>query len=144
MRIVRTGVTRTVILTRSYAIKVPRSRDLRYFGWFLRGWLANQSEWRQRSREGIARPVFTLFHFVTWYPRADEIGTWEPSQSDWYAAENDKDEIKGSSWGKFGESWRIIDYDRSWHPDFRSRLGQLYFGRQERMARKWLPESEEP
>lgn len=120
------GVTRWVLLIGPWAIKIPKN---------FRGWLANQSEWRQRKRIDVARPKLTLVHFLVVFPRADEIGRWGPE--DFVRRhEYSLEESKGSSWGKFGGVWMLIDYDRAWqHP--RSLIAWPYYWNQERLSRKW-------
>lgn len=129
IQVVTTGVSRTVVLAGRWAFKVPSRR-----GGFIRGWLANRSEWVQRDREGVARPVLTLGHVVLVMPRAER--TW-PEPYRWESYGDDGDEGKGSSWGLFGEHWLLIDYDRYWeHP--RGLVGGLYVANQERLSRKWM------
>ena len=130
------GVTRSVWLTRRWAIKVP-SR----YGWGVRGWLANQSEWHQRRDPAVVAAVFTFAHVVAVYPRAARIGSAdEPGPWD-HAPPGD--EAKPSSWGWYPSAhtsrgtWRLVDYDRCWAQP-RTVVAALYFGRQERMARRWL------
>lgn len=133
MRLIRSGITRNVILTRHWAIKVPNS-----YAWGVRGWLANRSEWRQRRRPDVNPPVFTLAYVVSVYRRAvtftafreTDPGPWQTHQGD---------EAKPSSWGcPPASSWRLIDYDRAWAQEDRGWIGALYFGRQERLARRWM------
>lgn len=127
IQVVRTGVTRTVVLIGAWALKVPKRTYL------VRGWLGNRSEWRQRNREGVASPVFTLAHVVLVMPRAER--TW-PEPYRWESTGDDGDEGKGSSWGLFGVHWLLIDYDRYWeHP--RGLVGGVYLANQERLGRKW-------
>ena len=142
------GITRTVFVVGRWAIKVPSLRH-RYL---LRGWLANRSEWKQRRRPDVARPIITLGHLVTVFPRAQEIGAWEPEDcperalwpsgldvDEWDPHQpcgHSTEEAKGSSWGRFGDRWLLIDYDRAWQ-DPRGAVGAAYYGRQERRARKW-------
>lgn len=134
MKIVKTGVSRNVILTERYAIKYPKP----VFFWpFIRGWLANQSEWRQRKRRRVARPVFTLFHFFVWYPRAKYIGLWPSWDAPDFTYGMSEEERKGSSWGNFSfHEWKLIDFDRAWENP-RGVIGRVYYWRQERLGRKW-------
>lgn len=151
--IVRRGVTRRVFLTERWAFKVPlvtlddRWRH-QFLRWAVRGWLANRSEWRQRSRPDVAEPVFSFFHFVLVMPRAITTGDAEGFEETdptkpWFGYEliddgRKTDEMKPSSWGWFGEErgWLHIDFDRSWeHP--RGCVGGIHFWRQECQGRRW-------
>jgi hypothetical protein len=119
------GVNRTVLLAGRWAFKLP---------WGLghvpvRGWLANRSDWRQRARPDVCRPLWTL---VLVMPRAEQL--WS-RDLDGYAYEGD--ETKANSWGRFGDHWLLIDYDRSWDAHDRGLIGRAYWGNQERLARKW-------
>lgn len=146
MSIDRSGVTRTVMLTRRSAIKVPKS---------VRGWLANRSEWKQRNRPDVARPTWSLLFFAQRYPLALFTGWWDPEdchipaavpsgllvdpEEDWdphAPCGHSNEEAKGSSWGRYEGKWLLIDYDRAWQEP-RGFVGGLYYGRQERLARKW-------
>ena len=124
--LVRRGVTRTVFLTCRWAVKVPGG----YGGMLVRGWLANRSEWRQRHRRRVCRPVLSLLHFVLVMPRAQHVGWIDDSQQTgpWDGCRGDK--AKPSSWGWFGDRYLLIDYDLSWRVD-RGIIGGIYFGWQE-------------
>lgn len=147
------GVTRSAwAFGRNWVIKVPNR------GRFLRGYLANQSEWHQRDRPDVARPLLSIFHLALIMPRAhttllthveqhgpavtSHIGTiLDPAAPtitedgvDGYVG----DEAKLCSWGLFWNGWRLIDYDRAWDPGQRSLItGRLYYWNQERLGRKW-------
>lgn len=142
MQIVRSGVTRNVILTKRYAIKVPCRRwgsraPWKWIGPLVRGWLANQSEWRQRHRRRVNPPLFTLFHFATWYRRAEEVSTWDTDNAPQATMRRYRvEERKGSSWGRFGRRWLLIDYDRCWERPW-GLVARFYYWPQERMFRKW-------
>lgn len=150
----RCGVTRRVFLAGRWAVKVPRVHLVErtpgahivhgWAGWALRGWLANRSEWRQRRRPDVARPVLTLAHVVLVFPRADEVGDdrTEDVPGPWSGHEDiedgrERDERKPSSWGRFAGQWLIIDFDRAWESADRGIIGGVWFGYQERQARKW-------
>lgn len=137
--ILGSGVTRTVHKVGPWAVKRPG-------GWggyrpaaLLRGWLANRSEWKQRHRPDVARPRWTLFYIVQGYPigRLPDQYLFDLLVSGWlracgYSAE----EAKPSSWAYFDRP-RLIDSDRAWqHP--RGIIGAIYYGNQERLARKWM------
>lgn len=160
-----TGVTRHVLLTQNYAIKIVRIRGAMGF---VRAYLANQSEWHQRERPNINPPLGTILHLVTWYKRAIYVGDWEPEDAPWFACNiaatrsyllgrrtdidgepQNHEERKGSAWGFFLERgemrWLLIDYDRAWAQPRRGILCRLYYANEERKARKWmnLPYEEE-
>lgn len=142
---IRRGVTRTVIVGRRWAVKLPIGLGMSFHGLagdLVRGWLANQSEWRQRRRPGVARPRLTLLHLVLVMPAADWVGSDRfsvkgPWQSIDPADVGARDEAKPSSWGRFGDRWLLIDFDRAWERDGRGLVGRLYYGHQERSARRW-------
>jgi hypothetical protein len=79
----RRGVTRTVFLTKRYAIKVPRLKDCKgHKAWtFVRGWSANMSEVDWTGYASIAHgnpqvcPVLKsyLFGIINVYPRVELI-----------------------------------------------------------------------
>lgn len=126
------GVTRTVVVGRHYAVKVPSVRH-RYV---IRGWLANRSEWKQRRRLDIVRPVLTLGHLALVYPTADGL----MSEREWSLQRHvlirdgySHEEAKASSWGRFGGRWLLLDFDRAWQPPL-GIIGGLYFGHEERLA----------
>jgi hypothetical protein len=155
VKVVTTGITRVVLLVGPVALKFPRPRwdgDREYGNrpgrTFLRGWLANQSEWRQRHRHDVVTPLATVAHLVLVMPRADYVGTLTMETACWVpwpvgaeaaAAEMQSrgDEIKPSSWGRFGQKWLLIDFDRAWEPALQGRLGRLYYRRQQRLAARW-------
>lgn len=126
------GVTRTVLVTRRWAIKVPTTKYPR--NW-IRGYLANQSEWRQRDRPGVNRPLCTLAHLVVVHPAADVVGHREWGHGPWVG--RDGDDAKPCSWGRFGGAWRLIDFDRAW-VDPRGIVGPAYYAIQEWRARRWM------
>lgn len=124
------GITRTVFVGRRWAVKVPSL----HYRKPVRGWLANQSEWRQRHRRQVCRPVATLAHVALVMPAADRIGT-ASEHGPWVGLE--PDEGKPSSWGRFGHRWLLVDYDRAWEPPH-GLVGAVYYGLQERRARRWM------
>lgn len=134
---VRQGTCRTVVLTDRWAFKLP---------WGLgrnpvRGWLANRSEWRQRDRLKVCRPRCTFAHLVLVMPRAICTGVdmWGADEelSEELESHFSSDERKASSWGLFEEGWLLVDYDRCYQAQDRGLVGRLYWGNQERLARKW-------
>ena len=136
---VKHGVTRTVVLTKRYAIKLPWGQGHSV----LRGWLANRSEWKQRRRPDVLRPVLTLGHFVVVFPRVSTYVEWGASFV-WNFTKfvlpdyPDGDEAKESSWGLHDMKFVLIDFDRAWESPGRGIVGGLYYGNQERLARKWM------
>lgn len=132
VKLVRSGVTRRVVLTKRWAIKLARG---------YRGILANESEWRQRRRPQVNRPLFDLLHVVQVSRRADHLAG--PNWSHELLRRHSGDEEKPSSWGNFNGQWLLIDFDRAWEQP-RSLLARPYYARQERLARRWsrLPASD--
>jgi hypothetical protein len=137
------GVTRLVILVGPWALKLPRGmfRDRRWFGWWIRGWLANRSEWRQRHRSDVCPLMATVGHFVLIARRGEPVDreAWEDSVVDvlvdyGYSWE----EAKASSWARFDGRALLVDFDRAWQQGDRGWIGGWYYGRQERAARRWL------
>lgn len=135
--VVRHGTCRTVVLTQNWAFKLP---------WGLahnpvRGWLANRSEWRQRNRPKVCRPRLSVGHVVLVLPRAICTGVelWgaDAQLGEELEPHFTSDERKASSWGLFEEGWLLVDYDRCYEPQDRGVVGRLYWGNQERLARKW-------
>lgn len=120
MELISFGVTRWVVLFGPFAFKFPKH---------IGGWLANQSEWRQRRKDGVNSPIFTLFHCVTMYWRAEATGSWDTDECPFPADRNE--ERKGSSWGSINGRWLLIDFDRAWMNP-RSLIGGWYYGRMER------------
>jgi hypothetical protein len=81
----------------------------------------------------VARVRASLGHVVLVMARADAV--WPESYRHGTGLEGD--ERKGSSWGRFGSTWLLIDFDRAWEEP-RGVVGALYYGRQERLARRWM------
>lgn len=82
--IVRRGITRTVILIRRYAIKVPSLRPGLHAGLrgrlesFAKGYLANQSEYRWSAYEPWAGQIAPVRHswlagMIQVYPRCEPL-----------------------------------------------------------------------
>lgn len=128
------GSTRHVYRIGKYAVKVPNlnKRPTRWRGMFLRGVLANRSEWKQRKRHDVVRPLATLFWIIQVYPKVDPIpdiswNFWDKTvRKDLIEAGYSKEESKPSSWC-FGPNipvlssraslpprYLLIDYDRCW------------------------------
>lgn len=161
MEIERSGITRVVLLTKRLAIKTPQVRNRTDFdrtgiNAFVRGWLANRSEWKQRHRYGINPPLGTIGYVVNLYLRGDDLDPsndhqewqWDDEKMDWsdeWFAELathantygfNGDEFKPSSWKQFGGRWLLIDYDRAWAKP-RGLVGWWYYGLQKKNARRW-------
>lgn len=124
MRVIRTGVTRTVILIGRWAVKVPTLRGVttcdargRLAG-VCRGLLANQSEYVWHSYEpwaGRVAPVLRswLLGFVQVYPRCEPLADGDrgplprlvPCPGD----------VKPDNYGRVGgHGWVVrVDYDMS-------------------------------
>jgi hypothetical protein len=153
IRLVKHGVTRAVLLIGRYAIKVPK-RDR-----FVRGWLANRSEWRLGQHPRVNTPLITIGHFVLVFERADAVADDRIFGGPWEELEGD--DGKSDSWGMFKNlieddresrhpcfrdhpGWRLIDFEEAYHPPW-GLVGGLYYGVLERYrAWKWsrLPEDE--
>lgn len=82
MKVVRSGVTRTVILIGPWAIKTiplhghgplgPRAWKPMW-RWLVEGWRCNRSEWCQRARPDVNPPLVTFGHLALVFRRADQI-----------------------------------------------------------------------
>jgi hypothetical protein len=133
---VRRGATRVILIGSRWAVKIPAAD----YSWGLRGWLANRSEWRQRRRTDVIRPIVSFAHLVVVFPAAleigdddeDRVGPWSSMAPSRYP-----DESRANSWGRFEDGWRLVDFDRCWDREDRGIVGGLYFARLERLARKW-------
>lgn len=129
------GSTRHVYGLHKWAIKVPNlnKRPTRWRGMFLRGVLANRSEWKQRHRDDVVKPLFTFFWIAQVYPKVDLIPEfmWESWDLCHRPSLIDQgyryDECKPSSWATVWSPWcgfpsnparavnlRLLDYDRCW------------------------------
>lgn len=140
------GVTRVVFVGERYVVKVPRipwgAEGWRMtngpFGWILRGWLANRSEWRQRARGDVVRPFCTIAHVALVMPKAEVLLEEDvPGDLALMLSAYRGDEAKPSSWGRLKGRWVLVDYDRAWEQGDRGWIGGLYYARQERRARRW-------
>lgn len=140
------GVTRTVWRVGSWAVKVPGGLACKP-GWrpvlwpLVRGWLANRSEWQQRWRATVNRPVWTVGYVLQGYRVAELASLGDP---EWHARRvfledlhlYSDEELKHTSWGKVDGHWVLLDFDRCWEPP-RGWVGGVYWWRQERLGRKW-------
>lgn len=118
---VRRGVTRTVFITKRWAIKVPSLRAYsrlpgRGLMWSItRGIQANLSEWEWRESTGVCPPRWTLAGLVSVYPRckpAPEDLTREEYDAIGFTGPTDK---KPSNVGYWDGELVWIDYDMSWN-----------------------------
>lgn len=118
MRVVRTGITRTVILTRRYAIKVPSLRGGSLGGHrgrlegLAKGLLANQSEYQWHTfepwRGGVAPVLWSwLGGLVQIYPRCDPL----PPGSDMPVLELEPGDRKPDNFGVLDGKIVRLDYD---------------------------------
>lgn len=126
MKIIRTGVSRTVVLVARWAVKVPSLRGGTggYRGWltgmmwsFTRGIQANISEaewWRNDHDDGLCPVLWSLLGLVNVYPRCDAV--------DENTRDIDYDKIarflpatdkKVSNLGWLGPRLMWVDYDMS-------------------------------
>ena len=122
MKIIRTGVTRTVILVGPYAIKVPSLRGDMHghrLGSFCLGVLANQSERTWSSFEeweaGAVAPVLRswLGGIVQVYPRCDPLD-WpddDEHRDRLPLLEPDPGDVKVNSYGLLHGKIVRLDYD---------------------------------
>lgn len=127
MKIIRHGITRTVILTKNYAIKLP---SLRAYGdglagvlWSIcRGILANQSEaqwWRNSMQRQFLCPVLHswLGGIINIYPRCQPYTVEDDRQMKRPIPElmpqpgDDKSENYGLLYGRLV----ILDYDMNYN-----------------------------
>lgn len=120
MQVIRRGATRTVILTRCWAVKVPSGRGMAPFGktWrgrlssFARGVLANQSEyiWSGFAPwQGQVAPVRRswLGGIVQVYPRCEPL----PDGYRLPALEPCPGDRKASNYGLYQGRVVRVDYD---------------------------------
>ncbi|GAA4439343.1 hypothetical protein [Phytohabitans houttuyneae] len=120
--LVRHGITRTVILTRRYAIKVPSLRGgstggvrgrLQAFAW---GVLANQAEYQWHEYEpwaGKVAPVLRswLWGLVQVYPRCVALTEREWGTLQFPRLDPDPGDHKPDNYGWLGGRIVRIDYD---------------------------------
>lgn len=102
-----------------------------HFG--VRGWLANRDEWRRRDALGVNRPVRSLWHFCVISAAADEIG--EGGCGPWDGQPGDY--IKPKNWGRFGDEWRLLDYEQCWE-DRGGIIARIYWWNSDRIGRRWI------
>lgn len=128
MKVIRTGITRTVILTRKYAIKIPSLRGGSRGAWlwsFCRGVLANQSEVEWSCVPGVNPVLKSYWGVVNVYKRLEVLTDIDMKNLDirmiapeYVHVDPKADNIGwlhggvGYERGKF-PVW--IDYDMSWN-----------------------------
>jgi hypothetical protein len=129
----RRGITRTVFITKRYAIKIP---SLRSYGngfagilWSMcRGILANQSEaeWWRHSHDPAMCPVLHSFFggIVNVYPRCEPFtcteeqelamhsGEWIPVTTKFGRLPGDN---KPENFGILDDTVVLLDYDMNWN-----------------------------
>lgn len=121
---VERGITRTVLLTRRWAVKVPSlrsySRNLRGVMWSItRGIQANLSESEWSGTTGVCPVRWSWLGLVNVYPRCVQVS--EHELIDWdaigFLCPIDR---KNSNVGWLNGRIVMIDYDVSWndHPPF--------------------------
>jgi hypothetical protein len=120
MRIIRTGVTRTVFLVGRWAVKVPSLRGGMHRGeWlasFCQGVLSNRSERQWHDFEGWHGQVAPVLHswlggIVQVYPRCEPVegdDYWAREQPDMDPEPGDR---KASNYGRLDGRLVRIDYD---------------------------------
>lgn len=124
---VRRGVTRTVFLTKKYAIKVPRRYKCKgHKAWtFIRGWSANMSEvdWTGYGMTAFNKPQVCpviksfLWNLINVYPRA-EVCTVSYEQLDGlYDTLEFKtpSDVKSGNFGWYKGHFVWLDYDMNWN-----------------------------
>lgn len=115
------GITRTVLLTKNYAIKFPRLRShgegFRGLLWQIcRGILANQSEleWSNYSDE-LCPVLYSMAGIINVYPRV-RVATSEEFCKNYkkmkFKTPSDK---KSSNFGWYKNKFVWIDYDMGWN-----------------------------
>lgn len=130
------GVTRTAWKVGRWAVKIPN------WGWFIRGYLANRSEWDQRHRSDVNAPLWRI-GLIAVYPLAvtmdrDAADRFERDRTPvLLEAGYSQEEAKPSSWGCVDGRWLVIDFDAAWATPRRGAVGRLYYWNQERLGRKW-------
>ena len=118
IRIVRTGVSRTVLLIGEHAIKVPSFRGGMHGGWrgrlevFARGYLANTSEYRWHDYQdwaGLVAPVRRswLGGLVQVYPRCRPL----PPGAELPVLDPDPGDRKSDNFGLLEGRVVRLDYD---------------------------------
>jgi hypothetical protein len=124
---VRRGVTRTVFLTKRYAIKVPRQKACKgHKAWtFIRGWSANMSEvdWSKYATTAYGKPQVApvlksyLWGLVNIYPRAKAyMGSWEELDDLYDTLEfKTPSDVKGFNFGWLDGNFVWLDYDMNWN-----------------------------
>jgi hypothetical protein len=121
---IKRGTTRTVFLTRRYAIKVPRLKHCNgYKAWnFVRGWAANISE-RDWSAYEDARNEITpvikswLGGLINVYPRAEPfVGDYYDAHDAWETLTfKTPSDVKPWNFGYLNGKLVWLDYDMNWN-----------------------------
>jgi hypothetical protein len=120
VRIIRSGVTRTVILIGRYAIKVPSLRGGVYgvrelIGGWCRGVLANDSEREWSGQPGTCPVLWSLLGLVNVYPRCEPVHLAD-DQIDYdaigFPGPTDR---KPDNLGYLHGRLVWVDYDMSWN-----------------------------
>lgn len=116
MKLIRTGITREVLLIGKYAIKIPTFRYGNYakpFQMFARGLLANYSEsdWSNYDGAAVAPVLWSFFGLINVYPRCEPVYEFDDYISLGLPVGDHKPQNIGLLNGKL--VW--IDYDSSWN-----------------------------
>lgn len=123
----RRGITRTVILTRRWAIKIPTIRGLGHLDGgariasFCRGVLANRSEHEWSGVGGLNPVVWSLRGLVNVYRRADPVTEDEyPNDSPLFELIAEDfvpiGDRKAENLGRVDGQVVWVDYDYSYNP----------------------------
>lgn len=117
MHVIRTGITRTVILIGRYAIKVPSFRghvhgDLRgRIAGFCHGIIANQTEYLWHDFDGWGGRVAPVLHSWAWgliqiYPRCEPA----PDDADLFELDPCPGDLKPDNFGVLDGRLVRVDY----------------------------------
>lgn len=117
---IRRGVTRIVLVTKKYAIKVPRLYDCKgHKAWsFVRGWAANMSEWDWTNYEGAeVCPVIKSYFgsLINVYPKC-RVATEEEAELNYPKMRfKTPSDTKASNFGWYKGKFVWLDYDMNWN-----------------------------
>ena len=117
---IRRGMTRTVFLTKNYAIKVPRRKDCKgHKAWtFIRGWSANMSEadWSGYGKTEVCPVVKSyLWNLINVYPRAVVATEAEAEENYPKMSFKTPSDTKATNFGWLNGNFVWLDYDMNWN-----------------------------
>ncbi len=117
---IRRGVTRTVFLTKKYAIKVPRRYKCKgHKAWtFVRGWSANMSEsdWSGYEQGGHCPVIKTfLWNLINVYPRCQVATEAEVDEHYPKMLFKTPADTKATNFGWYKGEFVWLDYDMNWN-----------------------------